>query len=480
MPFVISSLGERSYGIWQLIGTFVGYYGLLDFGINSAVIRFVSRSIGGDSRDEIKLYVSSAFCILSVAGILIISLTLSIYFLSFVFIQSFDDAHIFSLSILILGLTVGITFPLRIFVGVLSANFRFDLNRYIEFCEIAIRTFIIIVLLKRGYGIIGLAYATVIVLFLRYVAQTFISFKIDPYLKLNFRWVRKEKVKEMGGYGFFTFLQSLSSLLRSRIDAFTIAAFINVTAVAFYSVALTLITYLTQFFYSALGVLFPVFSEKDGASDLNSIADAMEFLIRFTTVVSTFFGTITILYAENFLIRWLGVQFANTYIYTLILALPFVFSFGFCPFGMVLNTTGKHRLLTWIEFSHGCANLALSLALVNLFGATGVAWGTAIPAFIFNGFIIPFFGCKRIGLNFLVLWLKMLFTAFVSLLLILPIWFMLNSFIEDSYISLAKIVAVHFGVYALLGYFVLLPKRDSTRLRQIILNFIRKDRKCQA
>jgi O-antigen/teichoic acid export membrane protein len=479
MPLVISSLGEQLYGIWRLIAAFVGYYGLLDFGISTAVMRFISRSIGEDNRTEIKLYASSAFWILSAIGFLIIAITIVVYYFGFLIIKSYEEARLFSISTLILGFGIGISFPFRLFVGVLNANLRFDLARYIEICETILRTALIIVLLKKGYGIFGLAFAGVSSLLFRYFVQTMVAFKIEPDLKINFRWIRVKKLKEMGEYGFFNLIQSLAELFRSRIDPFVVAAFINVKTVAFYGVGLTLIGYMTQFLHGALGSLFPLFSEKDGASDLDAIADSLEFLTRITTIISTFLGTVIILYAKHFLIRWLGPQFASTYLYVVILALPFVFSFGFLPCAFVLNTTGKHRLATWIEFSHGCANLALSLILVKLFGAPGVAWGTSIPAVVFIGFIIPFFACKRVGLKFSVLWLKMFLTVCGSILLILPIWFMLNSFVENSYISLAKIMAVHVGVYLLLGYFILLPRRDSMRLKEIILNFFVKDRQCQ-
>ena len=39
MPFVVHSLGDRNYGIWTLVATFVGYYGVLELGLAAAVTR---------------------------------------------------------------------------------------------------------------------------------------------------------------------------------------------------------------------------------------------------------------------------------------------------------------------------------------------------------------------------------------------------------------------------------------------------------
>ena len=35
MPFVVHSLGDRDYGIWTLVATFVGYYGVSNSGTGS-------------------------------------------------------------------------------------------------------------------------------------------------------------------------------------------------------------------------------------------------------------------------------------------------------------------------------------------------------------------------------------------------------------------------------------------------------------
>ena len=46
IPFIVHHLGDRLYGFWSLVGTFVGYYGLLDLGLSSAVSQFVCVAIG--------------------------------------------------------------------------------------------------------------------------------------------------------------------------------------------------------------------------------------------------------------------------------------------------------------------------------------------------------------------------------------------------------------------------------------------------
>jgi len=51
MPFIIHHLGDHIYGYWVIMATIMGYYAFLDFGITSAVPRFLSVALG--RKDEL-------------------------------------------------------------------------------------------------------------------------------------------------------------------------------------------------------------------------------------------------------------------------------------------------------------------------------------------------------------------------------------------------------------------------------------------
>src|SRR5438046_4221870 len=43
-PFILHRLGENAAGIWVLIFSITGYYGLFDLGIRSSLIRYISKA----------------------------------------------------------------------------------------------------------------------------------------------------------------------------------------------------------------------------------------------------------------------------------------------------------------------------------------------------------------------------------------------------------------------------------------------------
>ena len=62
-PIIVGALGTEQFGIWALIGSIVGFIGLLDLGIGPSVIRFAAEQRGRDARAETSELASTALAI---------------------------------------------------------------------------------------------------------------------------------------------------------------------------------------------------------------------------------------------------------------------------------------------------------------------------------------------------------------------------------------------------------------------------------
>ena len=476
MPFVIKMLGLHYYGIWILIGAFVGYYGMLDFGISGAVLRFASREIGAGRRDNIKYYVNSAFFVLCVAGMVIILISVGAAWLSQFFIADKNNLHLFRFAVVILGLSIGISFPLRVFDGLLSAHLRFDLKRYVEFGEIIVRTGLVVLFLEMGYGVLGLAVVSASVMLGELIIKAFVAHKIDSSLRMGLSFFSRKHLKEMLDYALFSFLNSISNILTNRLDPYVVTIVSSVTAVAQYGVALTLANYFGEFFRTTLGVLFPVFSKRDGSADNEGIQRWVSFCTRLSTIVATVFGTMLILYGRPFLLRWVGPSFNATYLYMCILIFPMIFSCSIFPALFVFGATGKHRQYTLLDTLRGIMNLILSLILGYQIGAAGVAAGTAIPCIIFDVILKPYYAFKSIKANPFKLWGDMISACCRTGILILPVWFFFGKSVENTYSALVFIVGIHFFVIMIFGYFILFRKEDQKQVGEFLKQYARAGR----
>ena len=161
MPFVIHSLGDKTYGLWIFVGSFLGYYGLLDLGLSSAVQRYVSRAVGLKDYEEINKVLNTSLVIFSILGIMsFLFSTIIAIFLPFL-INNITEPILFRKIILILGMNFAIALPMRVFFGVIYANLRYDISAVIEILKLVLRTVLVILFFKLGFGIMALALITV-------------------------------------------------------------------------------------------------------------------------------------------------------------------------------------------------------------------------------------------------------------------------------------------------------------------------------
>jgi len=479
LPFIIRMLGERYYGFWILISAFVGYYGMLDFGISGAALRFVSREIGAGRRDNTKYYVNSAFFVLCGFGLLIIIISFGAAWISHFFIADKENLSFFRFAVIILGLSIGLSFPLRVFDGVLGAHLRFDLKRYIELGEIVFRTGAIVAFLELGYGIYGLATASALASIGELLVKAHVCLKIDHALKLGLRFFSLSKIKEMAEFAFVTFLNSIANMLTNRLDPYVVALVSNVTTVAYYGVALTLTNYFGELFRTTQGVLFPLFSQREGSGDFQGIERWLTFGSKLSTIMATFCGGMMILYGRQFLIRWIGPNFHVSYLYTAILISPMVLAYGVFPSVFVLNATGKHRQATLFDALRGGLNLVLSLVLGYQIGAAGVALGTAIPCIIFDIVLKPYYACKSIKASSLRFLGMIISVCIRTCILIVPVWLMLGRDVKESYISLAAILGVHLVIVIALGFFVLFSREERRQISLFVKQYFVRRPACQ-
>src|SRR3954468_2692161 len=69
-PIIVGALGTEQFGIWALIGSILGFIGLLDFGIGPSLIRFAAEQRGRNARGETSELTSTAFAIYLVLAVL--------------------------------------------------------------------------------------------------------------------------------------------------------------------------------------------------------------------------------------------------------------------------------------------------------------------------------------------------------------------------------------------------------------------------
>src|SRR5579859_5474172 len=68
-PFILHRLGDAAFGIWVLIFSITGYYGLFDFGVRSSIVRYVSKYTATQDKEEVSSVINTAMFTYTCVGV---------------------------------------------------------------------------------------------------------------------------------------------------------------------------------------------------------------------------------------------------------------------------------------------------------------------------------------------------------------------------------------------------------------------------
>src|SRR5690606_17840740 len=72
-PVYVRELGNYDYGIWEMILSVIGYFGLVDLGLRPTIARFTAYFRGGKEKESSRALFTTSFVLMTMVGVLIAS-----------------------------------------------------------------------------------------------------------------------------------------------------------------------------------------------------------------------------------------------------------------------------------------------------------------------------------------------------------------------------------------------------------------------
>ena len=130
-PYILHHLGDDAFGLWILIFSVTGYYGLFDLGIRSSIVRYVAKYSATDEHDELNRLVNTAMFSYSGIGLVAMAITLvATYYVNSIFRIPPEFVVTARWLLLMVGASVSLGFPLGVFSGILEGLQRFYLLNF--------------------------------------------------------------------------------------------------------------------------------------------------------------------------------------------------------------------------------------------------------------------------------------------------------------------------------------------------------------
>jgi O-antigen/teichoic acid export membrane protein len=400
-PFILHRLGDVAYGVWVLAVAVIGYLGLLDVGMQSAVLRFVSQGHTRQDHEGATEALSSALWVRIQISVLVLLLSAG---LAEAFPHLFKipaalarDAQI---ATMIVGVNAALVMSVGVVGGVLSALNRYDLQNYVLFVQTAIRVTGVVFVLRAGHGIVAIAVCELFTVIVGNILLVWFAHRIYPELRIRIRKPQPGTLGRIWSYSSYAFLTTIAVRLVYQTDNIVVGSFISTAAVAVYSFANTLCRSADMVVGSMGATFVPAASTYEAAGDSSRLLGLFKNGTRATMVLSLPILITFLVRGPSFIGLWVGPQYAHESGWVLrILSFALIFAFANRTAASIAFGVEKHRTVSFYAIGEGVANLALSIALVHWFGIYGVALGTMIPSLFVHIVLWPGYISQLVGLT---------------------------------------------------------------------------------
>lgn len=427
-PFLVHSLGKSEYGVWALIFSIVYYTNLIDIGMKQSLARYIPRYYAVKDYVKLNEVINSSTFLYLIAGSLVILIVLAI---AFFFLGAFQvEPHLMSamrITLIIVGLDQAIVFFFMASTAI-GPFHRYDVNNIIGIPTSIISALAIVYFFMKGYGLVSLGIITIVTTIVRTIIRRIYQQALVPQIEFHPKYVRKDRCRELLGYGLISFFIVISWMVVFNTDNIIIGIFLSTTAVTYYSIAGNLVNHLRGL-VNAIGIpLVPAISHYDATGEMSQISNLYAKVTKYLFYFAASVCSLLIIFGDNFIYLWMGPEFTKTVHVLYILIIPSAIYLPQIAANSVMLGIGKHRPLFYILISEAFLNLVLSLALVKPLGIYGVALGTAITQLLIYTYLFPYVFHRVIGGNLKSFYGYTLKTVFTSLIIAVPLGLAVDRF----------------------------------------------------
>ncbi len=460
-PFILHRLGDSAFGIWVLIFSITGYYGLFDLGIRSSIVRYVSKFLATESTGDLAKLINTTLFSYSCIGVLSLAVTAFLCAHVDTLFRIPPEYHSTArLLLLMVGTSVALGFPLGVVGGFLEGLQRFDIMNWTSVASSLLRAFFIVIALQHGRGLLTVAFITIILPLIASLIRGGIALHICP-VAFGWKYVDKSTFRLMVNYSSATFIIMVAGRLKFKTDEIVIGSMISAAAVTYFNIAGRIVDYTSGVVNSLAQTLLPMISQSEAKGDISRLRKVFVAGNRLCAFTAFPIVAILLILGKSVIEVWVGEKYvATSYAVLVILLIPSTIMWAQAGSGRVLFGMGKHRTWAVVTLIEGISNLLLSILLVRPYGIIGDAFGTAIPLTCSMVFFMPRHLCRLLGIrigNYLreAFILPLLITVPLVLVLLL----MRRWFIPHTYGQLAVQLLVGGAVYGLGLLWVFVSKR---------------------
>lgn len=378
-PYIIGHIGIERFGIWAIVGVLTGYFGLLDFGIGTSFVKYISEFYAKKDYEKINQVVNTGFVFYTIFAIFITTAGFILINPLLTFFNIPKELYNEAVFVFLLGIILfGISNALSPFGAIQSGLQRMDITNKVAIAISIPMIMGTIFFLERGYGLPGLMVNNAIILVISSIANLIIAFKILPELRFNFLLFNREIFKKLFSFGYKLQTSKIASLLHFHLDKILIAYFLNIGFVAYYAIASSLVSSVKEVPLILISAIFPAASELEARMEKEKLKELYLRSLKYLVLTGTpaFLGIFAL--AHPFMYAWLGAGYGRSATTLQLLLIASFINILTGPGFTILNGMGKPQYGMYTSIASAIMDVMLSIPLIIIIGYYGTIIGTCL------------------------------------------------------------------------------------------------------
>lgn len=370
VPFYLKGLGVADYGVYITVSTFVGFFGVLDFGLGYAVTKYISEH-RSDKRELYALLDTAIFIQFVLA--LLLSVLIFVFSNQIASLLNGNSNHIVEIeyAVRIASIILFVSMLSVVAISIIKGYEHFDYVAKTYVIVGGVTTLVGIVLVYSGYGLIGLMLVELMSALSMFIISIFLIKSIENKYSIGLR-ISRHHFNKLLVFGGLVSLTRIASQFYNRIPNIVIAIMLGAEFVPLYAVPAKIVNAVKTIINSAGEVFFPrasMLSSTEGRSELKVIYLNSS---RYFAFLCSIFYFYIISMSQTILSFWVGDEFSSqSWLILGILSLSALLSgVTTIPVNIALGI-GKAKLISMVALYVLFVSAVMIYPCVKLFGNIG-------------------------------------------------------------------------------------------------------------
>ncbi len=476
VPLLLHYIGKSEYGLYQLIGSFIAYFSIMDFGLTAAVVRFYTKykAVNDNLGMENILAVAARgygiiALILFIAGV-ICYINLDVIFAASMTIAEFATAKTLFLLLLF---NIVITLTTMMFRAVINANEKFLFLKGTETLQMVLQPVLVVLILQQYPSAVAVAIVQTFLNICLIIARVYYCF-IKLKIKIKFHYLDKQLLNDIKKLALSVFEVVLIDQVFFKTNQIILGIVSGTAAVAVYSISSLIYLNYMALSTAISGVYLPHVMEIVAKNEpVKKLSDLFIKIGCYQYYLLALVASGFIIFGRDFINIWAGKDFEEAYWITLLIIIPFTIDLIQNIGLSIMQAQNRYDFRAKVYFAMGLFNLCLAIPLAKQYGGTGCAFATGLSMFLGNGVIMNWYYLKVTKLDILRFWKEIGNISLYVICLTLVGYGLYNYQNVDSTTEFIIGIAVYTVIYSFVIYKLCMNVSEKEKVLSVFNKILR-------